>query len=117
MSRWTRWLPMKPAPPVMHTRFPVRAMSFAVSRVSFLVLVLPEREQLVLGDPELDQARELRAGSLQRRDDDQVVRDLLVLGDRMHPDAEELVAVALIEDRHRLEPRFAQRQIRELGGF
>ena len=34
-------------------------MSFAVSRVSFLVLVLPEREQLVLGNPELDQAREL----------------------------------------------------------
>src|SRR3954469_9259196 len=89
MRRCTRWLPMKPAPPVMQTRFPVRAMSLSVVTVSLVcagasVLVLAKREQLLFGNPEAEQARDLCARSFQRRDDHEIVGDLFVFGDRMY---------------------------------
>src|SRR6476646_4716464 len=111
IRRWTRWLPMKPAPPVMQMRFPLRAIRCP------LVVVLTQRKQLFVGNAQFDQRGQLRSRSLERRHDHQVVRDLLVLGDRPHGNAEKLVPVRLVENRDRLQPRLAQRQIREFGRF
>src|ERR1043166_883897 len=116
IRRWTRWLPMKPAPPVMHTRFPLRAIVCRFSCV-VSVLVIAEREELVFRNAELDEAGELRARAFERRDDHQIVGDLLVRGDRVHWYAEKLMAVALVEDRHRLEPGLPQRQVRQFRRF
>src|SRR5215472_3297776 len=98
---------MKPAPPVMQMRLPLKAM-WVLS-----VMVLTKRKQFVLGNTELEERRHLRARPFERRDDHQVEGHLLVLGDRSDGDAEEFVAVGLVENGDRFESRFAQRQIRQ----
>src|SRR4029077_19060793 len=90
--RWTRCDPMKPAPPVMHTRFPVRAMSplllTAVAGPDQLgrrrpagCAVVTQGEQLFLRHAALVQHGQLVARTLERGDDHQVVHHLVVLGD------------------------------------
>src|SRR2546426_12377431 len=77
---------------------------------------LSEREQLLLRHPVPDERGDLLSGALERCDDDEIVGNLIVIADRPDRDAEKIAAADGIENRHRIEAAFLERQIRELGG-
>src|SRR4051812_7783758 len=115
MRCWTRYEPMKPAPPVMHTRFPVMDIDAILLSVVTVVRsnqicrlppghrFLTQREQLFARHAIADQPRQRLSRALQGCDDHQIVRDLDVPADRQHRHAEELVAALDVENRERLE--------------
>src|SRR5438128_520207 len=78
---------------------------------------ITKRKQFVQRHAVGDERVELLARRLQRREDHQVVADLIVLADGAHRHAEELVAAVEVEDRDRLEPALFEREIRELRRF
>src|SRR5436190_5122773 len=114
-SRWTRYEPMNPAPPVMHTRLRVKAMGCSGPRAVVTAArshqlrrrrapsrrILAEREQLVLRHPAPDERGDLVPRSLEGRHNHQIKRNLVVLGDRPHGHSQKLVTVVFVEDRDR----------------
>ena len=67
------------------------------------------------GTPTFKQIRQLLPRPIQRGDDDEIELDLWVIGDRPDRHAEKLVAAFRVEDGDRLESRFLERQVCELG--
>src|SRR5262249_40631498 len=116
MRCWTRYEPMKPAPPVMQMRVPVSAMESSPAKSSMSGLrrrrmrrlalrgrLAPQRKQFFLRHAVPDQVHDLLARAVEGGDDHQVVGDLVVLTDQAHRNAEEFVAVVVVEDRDGLE--------------
>src|SRR5260370_6452124 len=78
-------------------------------------MIAPEREELFGRNTLALERDDLLPRALERGDDHQVVDDSLMVPHRLDRDPEELATALDVEDRHRLEAEFLQREIGELG--